>query len=101
MHKETKEVVCQTGLTLERLAKLCKLAKEFKEESQEWDDDMLEISNTAMKNHDGYHTTIKKHDEENRTAFLKDMKRIGTVIITSPGVQPSAPFTSLCLDIPV
>ncbi|CAI9719907.1 Hypothetical predicted protein [Octopus vulgaris] len=38
--EETEEVVDQTGLTLEQLAKLCNLAKELKEGSQEWDDDM-------------------------------------------------------------
>ncbi|CAI9735633.1 Hypothetical predicted protein [Octopus vulgaris] len=39
--QETEEVVDQTGLTLERLARLCNLAKELKEGSQEWDDDMV------------------------------------------------------------
>lgn len=39
--EETQEVVEETGLTLERLAKLCNLAKELKELSQEWDEDMV------------------------------------------------------------
>ncbi|XP_064093830.1 tigger transposable element-derived protein 1-like [Macrobrachium nipponense] len=39
--EETQEIVEETGLTLERLAKLCNLAKELKELSQEWDEDMV------------------------------------------------------------
>ncbi|XP_064106779.1 tigger transposable element-derived protein 1-like [Macrobrachium nipponense] len=39
--EETQEIVEETGLTLELLAKLCNLAKELKELSQEWDEDMV------------------------------------------------------------
>ncbi|CAI9729851.1 Hypothetical predicted protein [Octopus vulgaris] len=35
--EETQQVVDQSGLTLERLAKLCNLAKELKEGSREWE----------------------------------------------------------------
>ncbi|CAI9740991.1 Hypothetical predicted protein [Octopus vulgaris] len=41
MQQESEEIVDQTGLTLERLAKLCNLAKELKEGSKKWDDDMV------------------------------------------------------------
>ncbi|XP_051784731.1 tigger transposable element-derived protein 1-like [Erpetoichthys calabaricus] len=39
--QETEEVVSPTGLTLERLAEICRLAKDLQEQSQEWDDDMV------------------------------------------------------------
>ncbi|XP_066962141.1 tigger transposable element-derived protein 1-like [Macrobrachium rosenbergii] len=39
--QQETEVVSQTGLTLERLARLCNLAKELQERWQEWDDDTI------------------------------------------------------------
>ncbi|XP_070401469.1 tigger transposable element-derived protein 1-like [Nothobranchius furzeri] len=76
-----QEVVEETGLTLERLAKLCNLAKELKELSQEWDEDMvrsLQLCNKIDENIAPYRMLLDQKKKQRQqlpiTMFFQPLK---------------------------
>ena len=89
-----QEVVEETGLTLERLAKLCNLAKELKELSQEWDDDMvrsLQFCNKIDENITPYRMLLDRKKKQRQqlpiTMFFQPRKKEPVPPATMPSEE--------------